>query len=72
MKTNSKISLSSFNEKEDNIEENEKLLSQYENENNIENQEITLSKQENNISNINEQRNFQIQKKINIEIFFKI
>ncbi len=27
MKTNSKISLSSFNEKEDNIEENEKLLS---------------------------------------------
>ncbi len=33
MKTNSKISLSSFNEKEDNIKENEKLLSQYENEN---------------------------------------
>ena len=69
MKTNSKISLSSFNKKEDNIEENEKLLSQYENENNIENEEKTLSKQENNISDINEQSNSQIQKKKSISKF---
>jgi hypothetical protein len=69
IKTNSKISLSSFNKKEDNIEENEKLLSQYENENNIENEEKTLSKQENNISDINEQSNSQIQKKKSISKF---
>ena len=32
LKTNSKISISSFNKKDENIDDNDKLLSQYENE----------------------------------------
>ena len=71
LKTNSKISISSFNKKDENIDDNDKLLSQYENERDLENEkeieEKTLSKQDNNISDINEQQcYFPIEKKKSI------
>ncbi len=78
LKTNSKISISSFNKKDENIDDNDKLLSQYENDRDLENEkeieEKTLSKQDNNISDINEQQcYFPIEKKkINFKTFFKI
>ena len=71
LKTNSKISISSFNKKDENIDDNDKLLSQYENDKDLENdkeiEEKTYSKNDNNNSDINEQQfYFPIEKKRSI------